>query len=101
MYHTEHKLLSYLMLMTVSIGIHLGILEIVCGYFRKYIPCDLLGICTLVHVNQNFSDKGSFNSMDQGRYYTSIVTKYLDTATVNAIAKFYNTTLPADMIITK
>ena len=39
--------------------------------------------------------------VDQDRYATSIVTKYLDTDTVKASTKFYNTTLPADMIFTK
>ena len=40
-------------------------------------------------------------SVDQARYDTSIVAKYLDTATVKASTKFYKTTLPADMIFTK
>ena len=40
-------------------------------------------------------------SVDQARYATSIVAKYLDTATVKASTKFYKTTLPADMIFTK
>ena len=40
-------------------------------------------------------------SVNQARYDTSIVEKYLDTATVKAITKFYNTTLPYDMIFTK
>ena len=39
--------------------------------------------------------------MDQARYATSIVAKYLDTATVKVSTKFYKTTLPADMIFTK
>ena len=39
--------------------------------------------------------------MDQARYATSIVAKYLDTATVKVINKFYKTTLPSDMIFTK
>ena len=37
----------------------------------------------------------------QARYATSIVAKYLDTATVKVSNKFYNTTLPAEMIFTK
>ena len=37
----------------------------------------------------------------QSRYFTSIVAKYLDTVTVKASTKFYNTTLPYDMIFTK
>ena len=39
--------------------------------------------------------------VDQARYSTSIVAKYLDTATVKAITKFYNTTFTFDMIFTK
>ena len=40
-------------------------------------------------------------SVDQARYVTSIVAKYLDTATVKVNTKFYKTTLPDDMIFTK
>ena len=40
-------------------------------------------------------------SVDQARYATSIVAKYLDTATVKVSNKFYKTTLLADMIFTK
>ena len=40
-------------------------------------------------------------SVDQARYATSIVAKYLDTATVKVSTKFYKTTFPADMIFTK
>ena len=40
-------------------------------------------------------------SVDQAIYDTSIVAKYLDTATVKVSTKFYNTTLPADIIFTK
>ena len=39
--------------------------------------------------------------MDQARYSTSIVTKYLDTVTVKASKKFYKTTLPSGIIFTK
>ena len=39
--------------------------------------------------------------VDQDRYATYIVVKYLDTATVKVSTKFYKTTLPADMIFTK
>ena len=45
--------------------------------------------------------KDHYISVDQARYATSIVAKYLDTATVKVNTKFYNTTLPADMIFTK
>ena len=40
-------------------------------------------------------------SVDQARYATSILAKYLDTATVKLSNKFYMTTLPSDMIFTK
>ena len=40
-------------------------------------------------------------SMDQARYATSVVSKYLDTATFKVITNFYMTILPADMIFTK
>ena len=40
-------------------------------------------------------------SVYQARYDTSIVAKYLDTATVKASAKFYKTTFPSDMIFSK
>ena len=40
-------------------------------------------------------------SMDQARYATYIVAKYLDTATVKVSTKFYKNTLPSDMIFTK
>ena len=40
-------------------------------------------------------------SVDQARYATSVVAKYLDTDTVKVSKKFYNIILPADMIFTK
>ena len=40
-------------------------------------------------------------SVDQDRYATSVVAKYLNTATVKVSTKFYKTTFPADMILTK
>ena len=40
-------------------------------------------------------------SVDQDRYATSIVEKYLDNTTVKAKTKFYKTNLPSDMIFTK
>ena len=40
-------------------------------------------------------------SVDQARYATSIADKCLDTDTVKTSTKFYNTTLPYDVIFTK
>ena len=39
--------------------------------------------------------------VDQARYDTSFMAKYIDTATVKKITKFYNTTFPSDTIFTK
>ena len=39
--------------------------------------------------------------VDQGRYATYIVAKYLDTATVKVGTNFYKTKFPPDMIFTK
>ena len=39
--------------------------------------------------------------MDQVRYATYIVTKYLDTATVKESTKFHNNTLPSYIIFKK
>ena len=40
-------------------------------------------------------------SVDQARYDTSIVAKYLYTTTVKTSTKFHKTTFPYDMIFTK
>ena len=40
-------------------------------------------------------------SVDQARYASSIVAKYLDTATVRVSTRFYKTTLTSDTIFTK
>ena len=40
-------------------------------------------------------------SMDQARYATSVVEKYLGTVTFKVSTKFYKTTFPAEMIFTK
>ena len=40
-------------------------------------------------------------SVYQARYATSIVDKYLDTATVKTSTKFYKTTFPSDVIFNK
>ena len=45
--------------------------------------------------------RDNFISVDQAKYITSIVAKYLDIATVKANAKFYMTNLPYDMILNK
>ena len=45
--------------------------------------------------------KDHFIYVDQARYATSIVAKYLDTAIVKVRNKFYKTTFPDYMIFTK
>ena len=45
--------------------------------------------------------KDHFISVDQARYATYFVAKYLDTATVKVSTKFYKTTFSADMIFAK
>ena len=42
-----------------------------------------------------------FISVEQSRYATYIIAKYLDTATVKTSKKFYNTNFPSGMIFTK
>ena len=39
--------------------------------------------------------------VDQARYDTSVVAKYLDTATVNTSTNFYKTNFPSNVIFTK
>ena len=45
----------------------------------------------------------SYNSIyvDQARWASSVVEKYLDSSTVKASTKFYKTKLPCDMLFTK
>ena len=45
--------------------------------------------------------KDHYISVDQEIYATSMVAKYLDTATVNTSTNFYKNTLPSDLIFTK
>ena len=40
-------------------------------------------------------------SVDQDRYATSVVDKYMDNYTVKTIIEFYKTTFPSDMIFNK
>ena len=45
--------------------------------------------------------KDNYIYVDQTRYATSVVAKYLDTSTVKLSTTFYKTTLLDDMIFTK
>ena len=60
----------------------------------------------LVYANwfisiKNYQMKNHSIYVDQARYETSSVAKYLYTATVKTSTKFYKNTLPSDMIFTK
>ena len=71
------------------------------GYFRKEISREIIGICTLVHVNQNFSDELLFHICGSGYICHFYSCKYLYTSTCKAIKKFYRTTFPSDIIFIK
>ena len=43
----------------------------------------------------------NYISVDQARYATYVVAKYLDTVTIKLNSKFHKTNLPHDMIFTK
>ena len=73
----------------------------VCGHSRKDIPCELPGICTLVLSIIISHLKDHSISVDQARYATDIVAKYIDTVTVKKSKKFYKTTFPSGVIFTK
>ena len=45
--------------------------------------------------------KDYYISIDQDRYATSIVAKYLGTDTVKTSTRFYKTTFPYDVLFTK
>ena len=45
--------------------------------------------------------KDHYMSVYQARYATSVISKYLDTATIKENPKFHKTTLPHDMMFTK
>ena len=79
-----------------------------CVYWYKYETLGKLWVDTLgkrSHLNflgyahwfmaiRISQKKDNSISVDQARYETSDVAKYLDTATVKASTKFYKTTLP-------
>ena len=96
------NLLCYLMLVVVSIGIHLNLLEklfvktlvkIFLLHFLEY-ACWFMSI-RILHMKEHSISVG------QARYTTSVVSKYLSTATVKTSKKFYNTTFPSDSLFTK
>ena len=76
-------------------------LKIVCWYLGKEIPCEILEICTLVHINKNFSIKGSFHFYGSGYICHFYCWKILGHCHSEGKKKFYKTTLPDDMVFTK
>ena len=74
-----------------------------CGKWlsRKIFHANLLGYAHWFMSIRVSHMKDHSISVDQARYATCIVAKYLDTATFKASTKFYNTTLPSDLIFTK
>ena len=41
--------------------IYVALVKLVCEHSRKDILCEIPGICTLVHVNQDFPDERPLN----------------------------------------
>ena len=90
----DQILLIYFMLMTVYIGILLELLEKwSVGTLGKTFHVNFLGYSHWLMLIRSYHMKDHTISVDQARYSTSIVEKYLDTATVKVSTKFYNTTL--------
>ena len=101
MHHMEQKMLFYLILMILSIGIHLKLLEKKIGSIGKRFHLNFLGCVHWFVSIRIFQMKDHSISVYEARYATSIVAKYLNTVTANKNESFYKTTLPYDMIFTK
>ena len=67
----------------------------------KIFHMNFLGYAHLFMAIITYQLKDHSISVNQARYATSIVAKYLDTAKVKVSNKFYKTKFPADMIFTK
>ena len=67
----------------------------------KILHVNLLGYANWFMSIIIYQMKDHSISVDQARYDTSFVGKYLDTATVKVSTIFYTTTFPYDMIFTK
>ena len=67
----------------------------------KILHVNFLGYAYWFMSNRISQIRYHYIYVDQARYATSIVAKNLDTSTVKASKKFYNTTFPYDMILTK
>ena len=90
------------MFMTVSIGI---LFEALGKWFvytlGEIFHVSFLGYAHWFMSTRVYQMKDHSIFVDQARYTTSIVSKYLDTATVTTSRKFYKTTLTSDIIFAK
>ena len=91
----------YLMLMTLYIGTSEALENKFVDTLVNRFLVKLLGYVHWFMSIRILQMKSHSISVDQDTYATSIVDNYLDTATVKTISKFYKTTFPSDMIITK
>ena len=71
------------------------------GTLGKRFHVNFLGYAHWFMSIRIYQMKDNSISVDRAIYATSIVAKYLETATVKVSTKFYKTTFPADMIFTK
>ena len=97
----DSKIVVYLMLMIVSTSIQMEILERFVDTLGKISHVNFVGYAHWFMSIRISQLKDHYISVDQARYATSIVTKYLDNAKVKVSNKFYKTTFTADMIFTK
>ena len=98
----EQTLLFYIIFMTVYIGILMKFLENgFLGTLGKRSHVKLLGYAHWLMSIRISHMKDHYIPVDKARYATSVVAKYLDTAIVKEITRFYKTTFPYDIIFTK
>ena len=71
------------------------------GNLVKIFHVNFLGYAHLFMSIRIYQMRYHYISVDQARYSTSIVAKYLDTDTVNTSTTFYKTTFPYHMIFSK
>ena len=67
----------------------------------KILYVDFLGYAHWFMPIKTTQINGHYITVNQDRYATFIVTKYLDTATIKENSNFHKTALPHDMIFAK
>ena len=100
MYQMEQRLLFYIILMTVSIGMLLKLLGKKLDALVNISHLNFLGNAHWFISIRISCMKDHSISVDQTRYATSIV-DYLDVSVVKISKTLYRTTLPYDIIFTK